>query len=538
MNKMRTIIHTVLLLAAVSLTAAFTSCRQESDMVNEHNGMDYATAKASTYTEKWDLLWAGFNQNYVGWEMETVDWDETNSRLRPQFQQLDEKVKAQKEGKATLDSTALISIANEANNLLHEAFDTLHDGHVTVGYTDYAVGLYASFSPSDIRAEKRKDYYDEHPSGKAYYIDEEEIEHYTRMSDSNVRWKLLDLCISKIISNKMDSLLEHIHQIEAAGKSPDPADVQKLEQLKNFDLFMSNVCDKYSGELNKYSDASKVMTMLIRDLKFDHPEYYEIIKETGVWDIHTEKLPELETYTTNDGIVGLSLSAFLLPDISTVQNATRYDSLVCRWYNAAIREFHDSVYSYHEAGKLKGVIIDVRHNNGGHMADLGVVAGALLQGSKYVFGTVKQKNGTGRLDYSLPMEMSINLPYNNAEAITEPIVVLADAQSVSCSENTVATVKQQANGIMIGARTYGAACPVVSNPLVNSTLNYAGCIGTAGGPVYAYIPYMLLSFNKIGNIEGKGIEPDIELHFDSALYRETKRDNQFERALKYIREKQ
>lgn len=39
----------------------------------------------------------------------------------------------------------------------------------------------------------------------------------------------------------------------------------------------------------------------------------------------------------------------------------------------------------------------------------------------------------------------------------------------------------------------------------------------------------------IGNIEGKGITPDIEVPFDHTLYNETRRDSQFERALEYIR---
>ncbi len=56
-------------------------------------------------------------------------------------------------------------------------------------------------------------------------------------------------------------------------------------------------------------------------------------------------------------------------------------------------------------------------------------------------------------------------------------------------------------------------------------------------PVFAYIPFILASYNGgIGVIEGRGTKPDIEVRFYQDTYSTTGRDDQFERALTYIRQ--
>ncbi len=55
--------------------------------------------------------------------------------------------------------------------------------------------------------------------------------------------------------------------------------------------------------------------------------------------------------------------------------------------------------------------------------------------------------------------------------------------------------------------------------------------------VFTYIPFILASYNGgIGVIEGRGIEPNIEVRFGQDAYSTTGHDNQFERALTYIRQ--
>lgn len=62
-------------------TMALSSCRQEADdlesqMFLQSNGTSLTNCLPQTYTEQFDVLWNGVNQNYVAWQLEDYDWDE------------------------------------------------------------------------------------------------------------------------------------------------------------------------------------------------------------------------------------------------------------------------------------------------------------------------------------------------------------------------------------------------------------------------------------------------------------------------------
>ena len=64
---------------------------------------------------------------------------------------------------------------------------------------------------------------------------------------------------------------------------------------------------------------------------------------------------------------------------------------------------------------------------------------------------------------------------------------------------------------------------------------YAGSIGEKGvTPVYIYLPTWAMLKKKKKNYEGVGIEPDIEVDLDWAIFDTTAYDTQLERALQYI----
>ena len=109
--------------------------------------------------------------------------------------------------------------------------------------------------------------------------------------------------------------------------------------------------------------------------------------------------------------------------------------------------------------------------------------------------------------------------------------------TASCAEFTTAAVKLHDNGVSIGTRTLGAGAPIVYTGEHYTQTNYSGTIGIEGKTaVYAYIPAWVTYYDGgIGNIESKGITPDIEVPFDHTLFKDTGRDSQFERALEYIR---
>ena len=202
-----------------------------------------------------------------------------------------------------------------------------------------------------------------------------------------------------------------------------------------------------------------------------------------------------------------------------------------------INKWHDKVYQLHKEGKLKGVILDVRGNGGGSTSNLKNFAGLLFKGDKFQIGTCKRKNGTGRLDYDVPTPFYLPCLGTNSEDITEPIAILTNIMTASCAEFTTAAVKLHDNGVSIGTRTYGAGATLWNDGKNYTKFNYSGTIGIEGQTaVYAFIPMCVTYYDGgIGNIEGKGITPDIEVPFDHTLFKDTGRDSQFERALEYIR---
>jgi C-terminal processing protease CtpA/Prc len=192
------------------------------------------------------------------------------------------------------------------------------------------------------------------------------------------------------------------------------------------------------------------------------------------------------------------------------------------------------IQELHKAGTLGGVIIDLRGNGGGMLNDYQFVMGALLPSGGFTTNLLRYKRGTARLDYSpLMPQVMPTLPSEHA-VVTEPIVVLGDCNSVSMAEVTARSCKLIPNACFIGKRTWGALCGLNENPYFS--VNYSGHIGVRRQTsVYVYTP-MMASFSMDGKqLEGVGIEPDIEVDLDTKLFNANTSDTQLERALQYIR---
>ncbi len=96
--------------------------------------------------------------------------------------------------------------------------------------------------------------------------------------------------------------------------------------------------------------------------------------------------------------------------------------------NALWKKWFDTVQTLHKNGQLKGVIIDLRSNSGGLMADFPYIVGTLVSHDVHL-GSARYKRGVGRYDYSAEIKQVFNqCPYAH-EAISEPIVILTNAQA-------------------------------------------------------------------------------------------------------------
>lgn len=201
---------------------------------------------------------------------------------------------------------------------------------------------------------------------------------------------------------------------------------------------------------------------------------------------------------------------------------------------------------YANNDSVVGIIIDLRGNGGGSVADLEPIIGSLAQ-SPTLVGHTRVKDGFGRLDYSPWTESVVNSPalHLNKE---KPIVVLADINSVSCAELATMLIKSLPNGVFIGERTYGAIGGLYAGQSTNifHDLFYGGCFGDPEyfnyGPdpykdIFSYYVYTS-TFHMVdkdyNDVEGVGVQPDIEIKYSKSRLEDGK-DDQLNRAIRYIK---
>lgn len=174
---------------------------------------------------------------------------------------------------------------------------------------------------------------------------------------------------------------------------------------------------------------------------------------------------------------------------------------------------------------IKGIIIDVRGNGGGSLEDLNFLLGRMID-KQLDFGYTRSKQGNGRLDYS-PWAPAFVTPQTGARNITAPIVMLADAWSVSMAEMTTMAVKALPNGHFVGERTWGANGPLTGNLFFNGgqfSTDYINLVYTSS---------LMLKYRDGKIYEGIGFSPDVEVKYDKAAL-DLGQDKQLEAAIGLI----
>ena len=174
---------------------------------------------------------------------------------------------------------------------------------------------------------------------------------------------------------------------------------------------------------------------------------------------------------------------------------------------------------------IKGIIVDVRGNQGGYLSDLNFLVGHFIDKPLH-FGYTQSKSGSGRLDYIPWIKAFVN-PATNSKAIKIPVIVLADMSSASLSEAVVMAIKALPNGTFIGETTGGATGPISANEVYND--------GQFEVTNFLNVQTSSSKFKYLdGKIyEGVGFSPDIPVSFNLSAIGSGK-DTQLERAISII----
>ncbi|MCR4617886.1 MAG: S41 family peptidase [Lachnospiraceae bacterium] len=181
------------------------------------------------------------------------------------------------------------------------------------------------------------------------------------------------------------------------------------------------------------------------------------------------------------------------------------------WYDTTSGQF-EKAYSDLESQNMKALVIDLRSNTGGLVKAAVDVLEQFLPPCDVLY----IEDNTGKRTYYKAYD---------SDEIDVPIVILTNAYTASASEIFVGALKDYDKAVTIGTKTYGKG--VVQSfislydgsALKLTTERYFTPSGTA--------------------LDGNGIDPDIEVEFDSEAYydEENPVDNQLEEAVNYLKDK-
>ena len=179
---------------------------------------------------------------------------------------------------------------------------------------------------------------------------------------------------------------------------------------------------------------------------------------------------------------------------------------VSSFYEVTANQFIDAVGELNVQG-MEGLIVDLRDNGGG-LLDIAVeMLDFMLPEGKIVY--TKDKDGNIIESYNSTAE----------QQFTKPLVLLVNGYSASASEIFAGAIKDYGIGTLVGTTTYGKGIVQRLFPLDD------------GSAVKVTIAkYFTPNGNDIHKV---GIEPDVEVEFDSVKYKDSdgEEDNQLDAAV-------
>lgn len=177
--------------------------------------------------------------------------------------------------------------------------------------------------------------------------------------------------------------------------------------------------------------------------------------------------------------------------------------------DVTLDQFTDALATCRGQG-MEGLILDLRGNPGGNLSTVCDIARLMLPEGLIVY--TEDKNGE-REEYSC----------DGTHQMEEELVVLVDGNSASASEILAGAVKDYGIGTLVGTTTFGKG-------IVQRIMRLSD-----GSAVKLTVSnYYTPNGNNIHKI---GIEPDVEVPFESEPYLEDGTDNQLNAALEILKEK-
>jgi C-terminal processing protease CtpA/Prc len=257
---------------------------------------------------------------------------------------------------------------------------------------------------------------------------------------------------------------------------------------------------------------------------FDYVIQYNYLKnfDYGVYrDPQTMEPFQIITGNLKKGsknVIYTSLNTFTLKESFDYNYSTRPTRPV-------IKNLFDNI----RKSNMDALIIDLRNNRGGNMEDISYLAGQFTS-KPVLFGYARYKSGTGRLDYTPQLPMTIT-PQAGATDFKKPIVILTDIYSSALCETVINAIKAlpETSVTIIGERTYGTAGFIMGDDVANGGSFNVGSLAS-----------VRMSNTAVKGLDGKfnfsGISPDIEIKYTPASIKQMLSsgvDIQMEKAIQF-----
>ncbi len=272
---------------------------------------------------------------------------------------------------------------------------------------------------------------------------------------------------------------------------------------------------------------TQVTNPVLPDTLFDyiiHNNYLNGFDYGQYWDPSGTQVCQTITGTVSKGtknIPYLGINDFML-------RAAYYDA------GYSSRPIHPVLKNFFSAIRqpgCDGFILDLRNNRGGDLEDIDFLVGQLTT-TPLLFGYMRYKSGSGRLDYTSPIAMNVT-PQPGATDFKKKIVILTDAYTASLSEKVIMAFKAlpSATVVTIGATTYGSCGLINANGIATNSGSFA--MSTFGS---VQLSSMAVEDTRHQFTMG-GIAPDVKVAYDAtgiAQMLKTGVDIQMEAAIRYL----
>ena len=181
---------------------------------------------------------------------------------------------------------------------------------------------------------------------------------------------------------------------------------------------------------------------------------------------------------------------------------TEFDTVTLDQFNEAMAELR--------ADDMKGLILDLRSNPGGDLSVVVEIARRLLPAGLI---TYTEAPSGQRTEYTCDGEYEIDIP----------MVVLINGYSASAAEILAGAIQDHNKGAVVGTTSYGKG---IVQRLITLEDGSAVKLTVSGW------------FTPNGNnIQGSGIEPDVEAEYDTDLAETEGLDSQVEKGIEILKEK-